>query len=90
VSEFDDEEFGLYEAQCAACDSWERVNDLQLCETCNQKLERDMIRKRDWNYSALSFGLSSEARESLRRDVIREYGKALELIADDPPGDAGR
>ena len=89
MAEFDDDAFGMYDAQCAGCDNWGRVNDLQLCESCNQKLERDMIRRRDWDYAASAFGVSPEAREALRRDVIREYGEALELIADESPRKAG-
>jgi hypothetical protein len=44
-------------------------------------LERDLIRQRDWEYSATAFLLSDEAREDLRRKVVAEYGEGLELIA---------
>ena len=84
MSEFHEdleEPFGLWEGQCQACDMWGPVDDMMLCETCAAKLERDLIRQRDWDYSATAFGLSPEAREELRRQVIKQFGKALELIA---------
>jgi hypothetical protein len=84
--EFDDnnnELWGLWDGQCQACDIWGRVNDMMLCEDCATKLERDLIRQRDWDYSASAFGLSPEDREELRRQVIAQFGQALELIA--PP-----
>lgn len=73
--------WGLYEGECQGCDIFCRVNDLSLCEDCAAKLERDLIRERDWQYSGSAFGLSPEAREQLHRRVIAEYGEALELIA---------
>jgi hypothetical protein len=54
---------------------------MSLCEECAGKLERDLIRQREWDYSASAFGLPPEAREELRRLVIAEFGEALELIA---------
>jgi hypothetical protein len=62
--EFDedtDEEWGWYDGQCYACDLFGRVDDLGLCEECRTKLERDLIRQRDWDYSAWAFGLSPYA-----------------------------
>ena len=79
----DEEPFGLWEGQCQACEMWGPVNDLMLCEGCNAMLERDLIRQRDWEYSATAFGLSPEACEELRRQVVRQFGEVLELIA--PP-----
>jgi hypothetical protein len=78
-----DEEWGWYDGQCYACDLYGRVDDLGLCEECRTKLERDLVRQRDWDYSAWAFGLSDEDREKLYRQVIAQYGKKLELIA--PP-----
>ena len=78
-----DEEWGEYDGQCLACDLWGRVDDLGLCEECRTKLERDLIRQRDWDYSAWAFGLSDEGREKLYQQVIAQYGKKLELIV--PP-----
>ena len=89
MSEFDengDELWGLWDGQCQACDCWARVNDLILCENCAAMLERDLIRQRDWDYAASAFGIPAEAREELRRQVIAQFGKALEIIV--PPGKA--
>jgi hypothetical protein len=82
-----DEPWGMWEGQCQACDCYGRVNDLMLCEDCAAKLERDLIRQRDWDYSAAAWGLPPEAREELRRQVIAQFGAALELIA---PPEKGR
>lgn len=84
--EFDedtDEEWEGYDGQCCACDRWGQVDDLGLCEECRTKFERDLVRLRDWDYSAWAFGLSDEGREVLYREVIAQHGKKLELIA--PP-----
>jgi rRNA maturation endonuclease Nob1 len=53
--EFDSDESILqsYEAECQGCDMFLPVNDLGLCEDCAGKLERDMIRKRDWPIRSL-------------------------------------
>ncbi len=83
LDENDDELWGEWDGQCQACDCWGRVNDLMLCEDCASKLERDLIRQRDWDYTVSAFGLSSEDREELRRQVVAQFGEALELIA--PP-----
>ena len=79
----DDMHFGLQEASCAGCDCIAPVNDLGLCEECAVKLERDLIRQRDWDYSVNAYGLSDEQRERLYRQVIRQFGAEFELIA--PP-----
>jgi hypothetical protein len=82
--EFDkeaDELWGWYDGQCYACDLYGPVDDLGLCKECSAKLERDLIRQRDWDYSAAAFGLSDADREKLRRQVIRQHGRKLELIA---------
>jgi hypothetical protein len=81
VEEPNDEEWGFYEGECAGCDLWGRINDLGLCMNCADKLERDLVRERDWDYSALAFLLSDKDREQLRQQIIREHGKDLELIA---------
>ena len=72
--------------ECQACDVWGRVDDMALCENCAAMLERDLIRQREWDYAASTFGLPSEAREELRRQVMAQFGAALELIA--PPTEA--
>jgi hypothetical protein len=69
------------EGQCQACDTWGRVDDLGLCDDCAPKLERDLIRQREWDYSAMAFGVSPDDREKLRQQVIAQFGAALELIA---------
>jgi hypothetical protein len=64
---------------------WGRVNDLGLCEECDGKIQRDLIRARDWDYVAAAFGLDDEGRERLRAEVIRQYGAKNELIIDQKP-----
>lgn len=84
TSEFDedtDELWDGYDGQCQACDLWGSVDDLGLCEACRVKFERDLVRQREWDYSAWAFGLSDEGREELYRQVIAQHGRAMELIA---------
>ena len=81
----DEEFFGIWEGQCQACEMWGRVNDLMLCEECDGKIQRDLIRARDWDYVAAAFGLDDEGRERLRAEVIRQYGAQNELIIDQKP-----
>lgn len=73
----------IVDTVCAGCDIFLPVNDLGLCDDCNAKLERDLIRSRDWDYSGMAFGVPSEKYEALREQVIRDYGAGYELIA--PP-----
>ncbi len=80
--EYDDDEIWPdYDGQCYACDNYGSVDDMSLCNECAPKLERDLIRQRDWDYSASAFGLTNELREKLRNEIMKEYGKELELIA---------
>ena len=81
----DEDTFGFWEGQCQACEMWGPVNDLMLCEECDGKVQRDLIRARDWDYVATTFGLDAEARERLRAEVIRQYGAQNELITDQRP-----
>jgi hypothetical protein len=81
----DEELFGLWEGQCQACEMWGRVNDLMLCEECDAKIQRDLIRARNWDYVASAFGLDDRGRERLRDEVIRQYGAENELIMDQKP-----
>jgi hypothetical protein len=67
---------------CASCDLPRPVNDLGLCDECFMKLERDLIRSRDWDYSATAFAVAPDRREALRERVIRHYGADYELIRD--------
>jgi hypothetical protein len=80
-----DDFFPQYEAECQGCDIWGPVDDMGLCTDCAGKLERDMIRKRDWAYSALAFGCPKDKLEDLRNEVIKTHGKKLELIAEEKP-----
>ncbi len=79
--ELDDNEFGFYEGECRGCDIFMRVDDVGLCEECAAKLDRDLVRQRDWKYSMVAYGVPLEKREELRRKVIQQYGEDLELIA---------
>ena len=79
--ESDIDEYGYgYGGQCYACDNYGPIDDMSLCTSCAQKLERDLIRQRAWDYSASAFGLTNELRKKLRNDVIKNYDKDLELI----------
>jgi hypothetical protein len=66
---------------CTGCDLPLPLNDLGFCADCSAKLERDLIRQRDWDYSVTAFLLEDDKREALRTRVIREYGAKLELLA---------
>ncbi|MFC1535311.1 hypothetical protein ACFL7M_18335 [Thermodesulfobacteriota bacterium] len=77
----EDEYCDGYEGQCQACDEYGPMDDMSLCNECAGKLERDLIRQRDWEYSASAFGLTNELCEKLRSDVIKKFGNELELIA---------
>lgn len=76
-----DDEWEGYHGKCQACDRYGPVDDLSLCQDCRTKIERDLVRMRDWDYSAWAFGLSDEGKEELYRQVIAEHGQALELLA---------
>lgn len=71
------------EGECQGCDLWCSVNDLGLCEECDAKLDRDMIRQQEWEYSMTAAVTPPEQREELRQRVIAQYGAAYELIS--PP-----
>lgn len=76
----DDSTDELTDTFCIGCDLPLPVNDLGLCDTCFAKLERDLIRSRDWDYSVTAFGVAPDQLEALRERVIRDYGAAYELI----------
>jgi prepilin-type N-terminal cleavage/methylation domain-containing protein len=42
----DEDDFGLYDGKCQACDAYGPVDDISLCEECAGKFERDTIRQR--------------------------------------------
>ena len=81
----DDDLWPGYEAECQGCGTWGPVDDIGLCQDCAGKLERDMIRQRDWAYSALAYGCPKDKLEDLRDEVIKKYGEKLELIAEEKP-----
>jgi hypothetical protein len=68
---------------CAGCDLKLAVNDLGLCDDCYAKLERDLIRSREWAYSGMAFGVAPEDYEALRQQIIHDYGAPYELLT--PP-----
>lgn len=72
----------LIDTFCSGCDLPKPVNDLGLCDSCFEKLERDLIRARDWDYSMTAFAVPKDQLENLREQVIREYGAKYELIED--------
>lgn len=72
----------LIDTICAGCDLPFPVNDLGLCDECFMKIERDLIRARDWDYSATAVMTLQERLEALRDRIIRDYGATYELIAD--------
>lgn len=67
---------------CVGCDLPFPVNDLGLCDACFAKLERDLIRSRDWEYSVTAFAVPEDQLEALRDRVIRDHGAEYELIED--------
>ena len=81
INESDDFAEDEYEGQCQSCEEYGPIDDMSLCNDCAVKLERDLIRQRDFENSSSAFGLTNELCEKLRNDVIKKYGKELELIA---------
>ena len=74
-----------YNGFCYACDLYAELDDLGLCDACAGKIERDLIRLRDWEYSVTAFGCPKEKLEELRKQIITQYGEALELLAEEQP-----
>jgi hypothetical protein len=54
-----------------ASDMPARVNDVGLCDDCNAKPERALIRARDWEYSATAFLTPEHQRKTPRLDICR-------------------
>ena len=67
-------------AFCRGCELPQRINDLGLCNACYAKLERDLIRMRDWEYSTEALSVPATQLEALRERVIHDYGAAYELL----------
>jgi hypothetical protein len=57
------------------------VNDFGPCDECFAKLERDLIRTRDWDYSTTAFMTPPDQLEDLCERVIQDWGADYELIA---------
>lgn len=66
--------------ECRGCDLLLPLNDIGLCAECDAKLDRDLIRMRDWESSAEAFGVPDERLEVLRDSIIGDYGAAYELL----------
>ena len=73
--------FGFYEAGCQGCGLFALHKDFGLCEEYTAKLDRNLIRHRDWDYSALAFEIPAEKREALCNEIIGRYGEKEELIS---------
>ena len=71
--------------ECVGCDLPLLLNDLGLCAECAAKLERDLIRARDWEYTTTAIFLSAEQQAALRARINREYGAKNELLVEDKP-----
>ena len=65
-----DPDFAIYAGICHGCDALVKVNEIGMCEDCAAKLDRDLIRKRDWDYSVFAFGCPVDKREELRENII--------------------
>jgi hypothetical protein len=70
------------EGFCYSCDNYGPIDFNSLCDECGRKVERDLIRQRDWDYTVSGYLLKQEERERLRTQVIKEYGKKLELLQE--------
>ena len=65
----------LIDTICVGCDLPFPVNDLGLCDECFAKLERDLIRARDWDYSATAFMIARSIASGTREFKLRTGGK---------------
>ena len=71
---------------CLGCDQLvTQRDDLGLCPDCAAKLDRDMMRDRDWERSWTAWQTPADQREALRAQVIARYGARYELIAPPAP-----
>ena len=75
--------FNFIQGKCYGCDIFPDLNDLMLCAECASKLDRDLLRQREWDYSITACLTPKDRRESLRNDIIKKYGNSLELISFD-------
>ena len=88
VFEVNDTQCVFNEGECCGCGMYSPTDEVGLCAECASKLDRDLIRQRDWEYSITMFAVPAERREELRSAVIREYGKELELITPSVRGES--
>jgi hypothetical protein len=59
---------------CVGCDRRDaQRDDLGLCPTCAAKLDRDMIRDRDWERSWTAWHMPANQRETLRAEVVARF-----------------
>ena len=71
---------------CVGCDQVvPQRDDLGLCPDCAAKLDRDMIRDRDWERSWTAWHTPADQREALRTRVVARYGAQYELIVPPAP-----
>lgn len=90
-AEIDDRMFSQPTAgPCNGCDEYSILDDVGLCQQCGAKMDRDLIRQRQWDYSVSACLLDATQRDRLRADVIRQYGEKLELIAPSGPAQSRR
>ena len=72
--------------ECIACERMvPQRDDLGLCLDCAAKLDRDMIRDRDWERSWTAWYTPEDQREALRTHVVAHYGARYELIVPPAP-----
>jgi len=80
---------GAHGSSADACVACERMvpqcDDLGLCPDCAAKLDRDMIRDRDWERSWTAWQTPADQREALRTHVVARYGARYELIVPPAP-----
>ena len=52
-----DDLFDHFEWECQGCGLFLPIDNVGLCGQCAAKLDRDLIRQRDWDYSTAAFGV---------------------------------
>lgn len=72
----------MYQGFCEVCNMHENLNDVLLCNNCNEKLERDLIRKGEYDYSSQSAFKSTEERKNIHKNIIKKYGSNMELLIE--------
>ncbi len=72
----------LNDRPCRGCELSLTLNHLGICDDCAAKLERDLIRMREWEESSSASDVPNEQLEALRARVIRDFGAAYELLEE--------